>query len=109
MAEGSNQGKAPQQAPAHRGLCGPLSETVDAPDGRDCNQRDEGCGKKGMRDAAMVRKSSDGTAKAPDHVEVRCLCRERHGQSGISGLAVESRTGQDCSGKEMCDRIHLDG
>ena len=67
------------------------------PNGASDQQRHEGRAKKGMRDTAMMLKLGDRAAQSPEEVDVRRFRGQHHGQRGVGGDAIESRSPQACA------------
>ena len=46
-------------------------------------------------------------AKAPEDIDVRRFGRQRHGQRGVGGSAIEAGAAETCASKEMRDGFQM--
>jgi len=121
MAEGGNQGREIQPAPADRRRCRGhfrvLEEWIDRataahpqavsdPDDANHGSRNKRRTKKGVSDAAMVLQLFDRTGEGPEDVEVGRLGCQHGGKRSVGRLAVQAGATDAGSGKEMGDRFH---
>ena len=79
---------------------------MDEPDDTCGDQSDDGCGKEGVRNTAVMLEGNEGSAKTHENVEIGGFGGERHCERSVGCFAVEAGSAQAGSGHEMSDGVH---